>query len=140
MELLAFSRAVKCSSFLQDYEGSKAPKSPLKRTNGSKEWVRIIFQNSTKLFNFQDVLCLHHLVASLPGLTDSGSVQCQNYSGGMKRRLSAAMALIGDPPVVFLDEPTSGVDAVSRRQFWNIIASLRDAGQAIILTSHRSTF
>jgi ATP-binding cassette subfamily A (ABC1) protein 3 len=55
----------------------------------------------------------------------------------MKRRLSAAMAMIGDPPVVFLDEPTSGVDAVSRRQFWKIISSLRDAGQAIILTSHR---
>jgi len=64
-------------------------------------------------------------------------VQCQNYSGGMKRRLSTAMALIGDPPVVFLDEPTSGMDAVSRRQIWKVIASLRDAGQAIILTSHR---
>jgi len=47
------------------------------------------------------------------------------------------MALIGDPPVVFLDEPTSGENAVSRRQFWKIIASLRDTGQAIILTSHR---
>jgi len=73
----------------------------------------------------------------MTGLLESGSVLCQNYSGGMKRRLRTAMALIGDPPVAFLDEPTSGVDAVSRRQFWKIISSLRDAGQAIILTSHR---
>jgi len=60
-----------------------------------------------------------------------------NYSGGMKRRLSAAIAMIGDPPVVLLDEPTSGVDPVARRHFWNIISSLQNAGQAIILTSHR---
>jgi ATP-binding cassette subfamily A (ABC1) protein 3 len=54
----------------------------------------------------------------------------------MKRRLSAAMALIGDPPVVMLDEPTSGVDPVARRQFWKVIKSVQESGQAVILTSH----
>ncbi|CAL8112749.1 unnamed protein product [Orchesella dallaii] len=70
------------------------------------------------------------------GLIESGDVQCQKYSGGMKRRLSAGMALIGDPPVVLLDEPTSGVDPVARRQFWKIISSIKNSGQAIVLTSH----
>jgi len=54
----------------------------------------------------------------------------------MKRRLSAGMAMIGDSPIILLDEPTSGVDPISRRQFWKIISSVKDAGQAIILTSH----
>ncbi|XP_021957188.1 ATP-binding cassette sub-family A member 3 [Folsomia candida] len=70
------------------------------------------------------------------GLTDSKDVQCRNYSGGMKRRLSAAMALVGDPDIVLLDEPTSGVDPVSRREFWKIIMSTKASGRAIILTSH----
>jgi ABC-type multidrug transport system ATPase subunit len=70
------------------------------------------------------------------GLFESGDVQCQKYSGGMKRRLSAAMALVGDLPLILLDEPTSGVDPVARRQFWQVIESVRDAGQAVILTSH----
>ncbi|OXA58482.1 ATP-binding cassette sub-family A member 3 [Folsomia candida] len=70
------------------------------------------------------------------GLLQSGNIQCQNYSGGMKRRLSAAMALIGDPPLILLDEPTTGVDPVSRRKFWKIISSLKDQGRSIILTSH----
>ncbi|CAG7822734.1 unnamed protein product [Allacma fusca] len=70
------------------------------------------------------------------GLLESANVRCKNYSGGMKRRLSTAMALIGDPPLVMLDEPTSGVDPVARRQFWGVIRSNSDLGQAIILTSH----
>jgi len=47
------------------------------------------------------------------------------------------MALIGDPPVVFLDEPTSGVDPVARRNLWQLLAASRRGGQAIVLTSHR---
>ncbi|CAG7727851.1 unnamed protein product, partial [Allacma fusca] len=70
------------------------------------------------------------------GLLENANVSCKNYSGGMKRRLSTAMALIGDPPLVMLDEPTSGVDPVARRQFWGVIRSNSDLGQAIILTSH----
>ncbi|ODM95225.1 ATP-binding cassette sub-family A member 3 [Orchesella cincta] len=70
------------------------------------------------------------------GLDQSANVQCRKYSGGMKRRLSVAMAAIGEPVLLFLDEPTSGVDPVSRRQFWVVLSSIRDAGQAIILTSH----
>ncbi|OXA45953.1 ATP-binding cassette sub-family A member 3 [Folsomia candida] len=70
------------------------------------------------------------------GLLDSGKVQCHKYSGGMKRRLTAAMAMVGDPPILLLDEPTSGVDPVSRKNFWNIISKLKSMGKSIILTSH----
>ena len=58
-------------------------------------------------------------------------------SGGNKRKLSTAVALVGDPPIVFLDEPTTGMDPVARRQLWDTIARVRDSGQAIVLTSHR---
>jgi ATP-binding cassette subfamily A (ABC1) protein 3 len=70
------------------------------------------------------------------GLAESANVQCQKYSGGMKRRLSVAMAMIGDPPLLLLDEPTSGVDPVSRRQFWRVLETVKNKGQSIILTSH----
>ena len=52
--------------------------------------------------------------------------------------MSTAVALVGDPPIVFLDEPTTGMDPVARRQLWDTIARVRDNGQAIVLTSHRS--
>lgn len=59
------------------------------------------------------------------------------YSGGNKRRLNIAMALIGNPTLVLLDEPTTGVDPAARRSLWNTLQSCQAAGQAIILTSHR---
>ncbi|KAK9310741.1 hypothetical protein QLX08_000052 [Tetragonisca angustula] len=58
------------------------------------------------------------------------------YSGGNKRRLNIAMALIGNPTLVLLDEPTTGVDPAARRSLWNILQSCQTIGQAIILTSH----
>ncbi|XP_011050473.1 PREDICTED: ATP-binding cassette sub-family A member 1-like isoform X1 [Acromyrmex echinatior] len=58
------------------------------------------------------------------------------YSGGNKRRLNIAIALIGNPTLVLLDEPTTGVDPAARRSLWNTLQSCQAAGQAIILTSH----
>ncbi|KOC60391.1 ABC transporter A family member 6 [Habropoda laboriosa] len=58
------------------------------------------------------------------------------YSGGNKRRLNIAMALIGNPTLVLLDEPTTGVDPAARRSLWNVLQSCQAMGQAIILTSH----
>ncbi|KAK7870569.1 hypothetical protein R5R35_009078 [Gryllus longicercus] len=60
----------------------------------------------------------------------------KEYSGGNKRKLSTAVALVGDPPVVFLDEPTTGMDPVAKRHLWNVICKVRDRGKSIILTSH----
>lgn len=58
------------------------------------------------------------------------------YSGGNKRKLSAAVALIGNPSIVLLDEPTSGMDPASRRKLWKVVSSIRDSGKSIVLTSH----
>lgn len=62
--------------------------------------------------------------------------RCHTYSGGNKRKLSAAIAILGNPSVVFLDEPTTGLDPSAKRQLWNIICHVRDTGKSIVLTSH----
>uniref|UniRef100_A0A182PES6 ABC transporter domain-containing protein n=1 Tax=Anopheles epiroticus TaxID=199890 RepID=A0A182PES6_9DIPT len=58
------------------------------------------------------------------------------YSGGNKRKLSTALALLGNPAVVYLDEPTTGMDPGAKRQFWNVICKIRNSGKSIVLTSH----
>ncbi|XP_060570838.1 phospholipid-transporting ATPase ABCA3-like isoform X2 [Ruditapes philippinarum] len=58
------------------------------------------------------------------------------YSGGNKRKLSTAIALIGDPPFIFLDEPTTGMDPGARRQLWNVLSDVRASGRTLVLTSH----
>ncbi|KAL0019978.1 hypothetical protein WJX79_005180 [Trebouxia sp. C0005] len=68
-------------------------------------------------------------------LTSAGRLRSGSYSGGMKRRLSVACALLGDPHIVFLDEPTTGMDPISRRHVWDIIETAK-AGRAIVLTTH----
>lgn len=68
-------------------------------------------------------------------LTSASSQRSGSYSGGMKRRLSVAISLIGDPKLVFLDEPTTGMDPISRRHVWDIIENAKK-GRAILLTTH----
>ncbi|KAJ8771859.1 hypothetical protein K2173_027036 [Erythroxylum novogranatense] len=68
-------------------------------------------------------------------LTESAKLRTRSYSGGMKRRLSVAIALIGDPKLVILDEPTTGMDPISRRHVWDIIQKAKN-GRAIVLTTH----
>ncbi|XP_020242626.1 ABC transporter A family member 2-like [Asparagus officinalis] len=68
-------------------------------------------------------------------LTRAAKVRAGSYSGGMKRRLSVAIALLGDPKLVFLDEPTTGMDPISRRHVWDIIGEAKK-GRAIVLTTH----
>ncbi|XP_022217622.2 LOW QUALITY PROTEIN: phospholipid-transporting ATPase ABCA3 [Drosophila obscura] len=60
----------------------------------------------------------------------------KHYSGGNKRKLSAAISIIGNPSILYLDEPTSGMDPAARRQIWRRIAHIRAAGKSIVLTSH----
>ncbi|KAF4019568.1 hypothetical protein G4228_011168 [Cervus hanglu yarkandensis] len=71
------------------------------------------------------------------GLVKYGEKYAGNYSGGNKRKLSTAMALIGGPPVVFLDEPTTGMDPKARRFLWNCALSIIKEGRSVVLTSHR---
>ncbi|KAG1683906.1 ATP-binding cassette sub-family A member 3 [Nymphon striatum] len=60
----------------------------------------------------------------------------KNYSGGNKRKLSTAIALIGDSPIIFMDEPTAGVDPVARRLMWKTICDVKNSGRSVLLTSH----
>ena len=72
----------------------------------------------------------------LVGLGEKADVRTSKLSGGQQRRLDVAMALIGDPELLFLDEPTTGFDPAARRQAWDVIGSLRDLGKTVFLTTH----
>ncbi len=72
----------------------------------------------------------------LVGLTDSGGHRTRKLSGGQKRRLDLALALVGDPDLVFLDEPTTGFDPSARRESWGMIEALREIGKTVLLTTH----
>ncbi|CAH3155546.1 unnamed protein product, partial [Porites evermanni] len=61
---------------------------------------------------------------------------CGNYSGGNRRKLSTAIALVGNPPIIFLDEPTTGMDPVARRFLWDTLTGVLKEGRSIVLTSH----
>ncbi|WP_353510300.1 ATP-binding cassette domain-containing protein [Intrasporangium sp.] len=69
------------------------------------------------------------------GLTDAAGRRVGTYSGGMRRRLDIAMSLIGSPPVLFLDEPTTGLDPQSRNEVWNTIRVLAGRGTTVLLTT-----
>ncbi len=68
-------------------------------------------------------------------LTDAGDRKTSTYSGGMRRRLDIAMSLIGNPPVLFLDEPTTGLDPQARIEVWCTISDLAQAGTTVLLTT-----
>jgi ABC-2 type transport system ATP-binding protein len=70
------------------------------------------------------------------GLGELAARRCELLSGGQKRRLDVALALIGDPELVFLDEPTTGFDPTARRAAWELVADLRALGKTIVLTTH----
>jgi len=70
------------------------------------------------------------------GMSEKRHAKCSNLSGGQKRRLWVATSLLGDAPVVFLDEPTSGMDPSSRRELWQLLLDMRDRGRTIVFTTH----
>jgi ABC-2 type transport system ATP-binding protein len=69
------------------------------------------------------------------GLTDAGGRKVATYSGGMRRRLDIAMSLVGDPPVIFLDEPTTGLDPQARTEVWQAVKDLARHGTTVLLTT-----
>uniref|UniRef100_A0A3P9HLW0 ATP-binding cassette, sub-family A (ABC1), member 3b n=1 Tax=Oryzias latipes TaxID=8090 RepID=A0A3P9HLW0_ORYLA len=99
----------------------------------------------------RETLCMYARLRGIPEKYVSGCVEnvlrslllephadklVRSYSGGNKRKLSAGMALIGGPPVIFLDEPSTGMDPVARRLLWDAITHIRESGKAIVITSH----
>jgi ABC-2 type transport system ATP-binding protein len=75
-------------------------------------------------------------VIELVGLGGKERSRVSTLSGGQRRRLDVALGIVGNPQLLFLDEPTTGFDPEARRQFWELIRALRTAGTAILLTTH----
>lgn len=75
-------------------------------------------------------------VLELVGLAGKAGVRVKQLSGGERRRLDLALALLGEPEVLFLDEPTTGLDAEGRRDTWELVRALRDTGTTVLLTTH----
>jgi ABC-2 type transport system ATP-binding protein len=75
-------------------------------------------------------------VIELVGLTEKSDALGRTLSGGQRRRLDVALGIIGNPELIFLDEPTTGFDPEARRAFWSLIRKLRDEGATILLTTH----
>ncbi len=75
-------------------------------------------------------------VLALVGLTEQADVRSRKLSGGQQRRLDLALALVGDPELMFLDEPTTGFDPEARRGAWETVRALRDLGKTVLLTTH----
>jgi ABC-2 type transport system ATP-binding protein len=73
---------------------------------------------------------------ALVGLAGKAGTLCQHLSGGQRRRLDVALALAGDPELIFLDEPTTGFDPSARRAAWDVVAGLRTLGKTVFLTTH----
>jgi ABC-2 type transport system ATP-binding protein len=75
-------------------------------------------------------------VVALVGLTEKRNTRVKQLSGGQQRRLDVALGLVGDPELLFLDEPTTGFDPGARRQAWEIVRNLRSLGKTVLLTTH----
>jgi ABC-2 type transport system ATP-binding protein len=73
---------------------------------------------------------------ALVGLEDKADARTNQLSGGQRRRLDLALALVGDPELVFLDEPTTGFDPAARRTAWNAVRTLKALGKTVVLTTH----
>jgi ABC-2 type transport system ATP-binding protein len=72
----------------------------------------------------------------LVGLDEKADARSKDLSGGQRRRLDLALALVGDPEVVFLDEPTTGFDPAARRTAWGVVRTLKELGKTVLLTTH----
>ncbi len=75
-------------------------------------------------------------VVALVGLEEKRRARYDALSGGQKQRLAVACALVGDPELLFLDEPTTGLDPQSRRQLWDVVAAMKAQGRTVLLTTH----
>ena len=75
-------------------------------------------------------------IVDLVGLGEKADARLKTLSGGQRRRLDLALALVGDPEVIFLDEPTTGFDPAARRSAWKVIEALKELGKTVLLTTH----
>jgi ABC-2 type transport system ATP-binding protein len=121
---------------------------PQQRPRALRERVGIVLQQTGIYRHLEVREALSHFAALYPaprdpdevmalvGLQGKERAKARTLSGGQLRRLDLALALIGDPELVFLDEPTTGFDPSARRAAWETIRSLRDLGKTVVLTTH----
>jgi len=99
-------------------------------------WENLILIGVLYGLSRKDALTKAKELLNLFDLEKFASSWVKNYSGGMRKRLDLAIALIHQPPVIFLDEPTEGLDPISRRKVWNYLKELNEKGTTIFLTTH----
>jgi ABC-2 type transport system ATP-binding protein len=119
--------------------------------SASKAWrerVGIVPQNCSDLAELTVGECVAHFATHYPksrsprdvielvSLTEKVDARVAQLSGGQRRRLDVALGIVGDPELLFLDEPTTGFDPEARRGFWQLIAALTNQGTTILLTTH----
>ncbi|MDQ0826888.1 ABC-2 type transport system ATP-binding protein [Arthrobacter sp. B2I5] len=88
-----------------------------------------------KLRHLKDPAAIAEGLLARFSLTEAGDRRASTYSGGMRRRLDIAMSLIGNPPVIFLDEPTTGLDPQARIEVWQTVKQLANSGTTVLLTT-----
>ncbi len=121
---------------------------PGRAQRGFRERIGVVLQSS-ELWPSLTVRELHRIFAGyyqqprdvdetidLVGLGQKRDARLKTLSGGQKRRLDLGLALVGDPELVFLDEPTTGFDPAARRNAWELVRSLRGLGKTVLLTTH----
>ncbi|MFB6726218.1 ABC transporter ATP-binding protein [Kribbella sp. NPDC056345] len=118
---------------------------------GDRQWrarIGIVAQSSRDEAELTVAELIHHFAGYYPtprdpeeviaavGLEEKRKTRTRKLSGGQRRRLDVALGVIGNPELLFLDEPTTGFDPEARRQFWTLIENLRTEGTTILLTTH----
>jgi ABC-2 type transport system ATP-binding protein len=121
---------------------------PEQAGSGWRERIGVVLQSSAM---YQNLTVAEHValfagyyraprdvdeVVGLVGLGEKADARVKTLSGGQRRRLDLALGLVGDPEILFLDEPTTGFDPAARRAAWELVRSLRSLGKTILLTTH----
>jgi ABC-2 type transport system ATP-binding protein len=121
---------------------------PQQRARALRERVGIVLQSTGMYRHISPREALAHFAAFYPsprdvdeviditGLREKADARVRTLSGGQQRRLDLALALVGDPELIFLDEPTTGFDPAARRNAWEVVRSLQELGKTILLTTH----
>ena len=133
------------SAIVDGYDVVKHP-DEVRRRIGLAGQNATVDENLTGFENLRMIGSLNHLDKSYVlkrakellgefGLSDAANRNVKTYSGGMRRRLDLGAALVANPPILFLDEPTTGLDPQSRQDLWNIIENLVEGGTTVLLTT-----
>jgi ABC-2 type transport system ATP-binding protein len=121
---------------------------PQQRSRALRERVGIVLQSTGMYRHITPREALTHFAGIYPhprdveeviritGLQEKADAYVRTLSGGQLRRVDLALALVGDPELIFLDEPTTGFDPAARRNAWEVVRSLQDLGKTILLTTH----